>query len=157
MTTIGIDPGQRTGVAIYRDGKLCELRTVSPADIEALIVEHAPALVVFEDSRMQSPVFSRGTNPRAMLKIARNVGEIDQLCRQIEDICKRLGIKCIGVSPHRKGRKLNAKRFAVATGWTALSNRHTRDAAMVAWLYRRAQPAQVGFAPHPTRRRRGQP
>ena len=33
-TTIGIDPGQRTGVAIYRDGKLCELRTVSLADID---------------------------------------------------------------------------------------------------------------------------
>lgn len=24
MTTLGLDPGQRTGVAIYRAGKLCE-------------------------------------------------------------------------------------------------------------------------------------
>lgn len=134
-TTIGLDPGQRTGVAICRDGKLCELRTVSPADIEALIVEHAPALVVFEDSRMQSPVFSRGTNPRAMLKIARNVGEIDQLCRQIEDICKRLVVPRIGVSPLRKGSKLTAARFAKVTGWQGRSNQHERDAAMCAFRY----------------------
>ena len=134
-TTIGIDPGKATGIAIYRDAALCELRTVAPAEIEALIVEHAPALVVFEDSRMQSPVFSRGTSPRAMLKIARNVGEIDQLCRQIEDMCKRLGIKCIGVSPHRKGRKLNAKEFAAVTGWNGRSNQHERDAAMCAFRY----------------------
>ena len=134
-TTIGIDPGQRTGVAIYRDGKLCELRTVAPAEIEALIVEHAPALVVFEDSRMQSPVFSRGTSPRAMLKIARNVGEIDQLCRQIEDICKRLVVPRIGVSPLRKGSKLTAERFAKVTGWQGRSNQHERDAAMCAFRY----------------------
>ena len=134
-TTIGLDPGQRTGVAICRDGKLCELRTVSPADIEALIVEHAPALVVFEDSRMQSPVFSRGTSPRAMLKIARNVGEIDQLCRQIEDICKRLVVPRIGVSPLRKGSKLTAARFAKVTGWQGRSNQHERDAAMCAFRY----------------------
>ena len=95
MITIGIDPGQRTGIAIYRVGELRELRTVAPSDIYALLVEHAPALVVFEDSRMQSPVFSRGTNPRALLKIARNVGEIDQLCRQIEGTCERLEVQCL--------------------------------------------------------------
>ena len=134
-TTIGIDPGKATGIAIYRDAALCELRTVAPAEIEALIVEHAPALVVFEDSRMQSPVFSRGTSPRAMLKIARNVGEIDQLCRQIEDICKRLVVPRIGVSPLRKGSKLTAARFAKVTGWQGRSNQHERDAAMCAFRY----------------------
>ena len=133
MTTIGIDPGQRTGIAIYRAGELCELRTVAPSDIDALLVEHAPALVVFEDSRLQSPVFSRGTSQRAMLKIARNVGEIDQLCRQIDDTCKRLGVQCVGVSPLRKGSKLCARRFARITGWTGRSNQHERDAAMVAF------------------------
>lgn len=29
MTTIGLDPGQRTGVAIYRDAALCDRRTFS--------------------------------------------------------------------------------------------------------------------------------
>jgi len=134
---IGIDPGQRTGIAVYRDGALIELRTVSPEQIAGVLIELAPELVVLEDSRQQSAVFSRGANPRAMLKIARNVGEIDQLCRQIDELCKRMGIACLGVSPLRKGSKLSAARFREITGWAGRSNQHERDSAMVAWPYRR--------------------
>lgn len=148
---IGIDPGKHTGVAIYRDSVLCELHTLSPDMIESLLVRVRPDLVVFEDSRKQSPVFSRGVSHRATLKIARNVGEIDQLCRQIEDMCRRNGLESVGVSPLRKGAKLDAARFAVVTGWTQRSNQHERDAAMVAHQYRRAAPQP--FAPHTTRRR----
>ena len=150
-TLIGIDPGKHTGIAIYRDGALCELHTLSPDMIEALLVRVRPDLVVFEDSRKQSPVFSRGVSARATLKIARNVGEIDQLCRQIEDMCRRHGLESVGVSPLRKGAKLDAARFAQITDWTARSNQHERDAAMVAHQYRRAAPQP--FAPHTTRRR----
>lgn len=132
---IGIDPGQRTGIAICRDGALCELRTVSPEQIESVLVEVRPGLVVFEDSRKQSAVFIRGTNARSMLKIARNVGEVDQLCRQIEALCDRMRIACVGVSPLRKGAKLSAARFCAMTGWPGRSNQHERDAAMCAFRY----------------------
>ena len=86
-----------------------------PEQVEAVLVEVRPSRVVFEDSRKQSAVFSRGANARATLKIARSVGEIDQLCRQIEALCARLDIECIGVSPLRKGSKLDAQRFAALT------------------------------------------
>ncbi len=138
-TLIGIDPGKNTGIAIYRDGALCELHTLSPDMIEALLVRVRPDLVVFEDSRKQSAVFSRGANARATLKIARNVGEIDMLCRQIEEMCRRHGLESLGVSPLRKGAKLDAARFAQITDWTARSKQHERDAAMVAHPYRRAE------------------
>ena len=151
MTTIiGIDPGKATGIAIYRDAALCELRTVRPEQVEAVLMEVRPRRVVFEDSRQQSAVFNRGANPRATLKIARSVGEIDQLCRQIESLCARLGIECVGVSPLRKGSKLDAPRFAALTGWTGRTNPHVRDAAMVARPYRRQAPD--GFRPHKKRR-----
>lgn len=136
MTTIiGIDPGQRTGIAVYRDGALCELRTVSPDQVAGVLEELAPRLVVLEDSRLQSAVFARGTNQRAMLKIARNVGEIDQLCRQINELCNRMGIDCLGVSPLRKGSKISAAWLCAMTGWTGRSNQHERDAAMCAFRY----------------------
>ena len=134
---IGIDPGQRTGVAVYRDGALIELRTVSPDQIAGVLEELAPELVVFEDSRRQSAVFGRGVNPRAMLKIARNVGEVDQICRQICETCRRLEIDIIAVSPLAKGAKMSADQFRAHTGWSGRSNQHERDAAMVAWQYRR--------------------
>ena len=138
-TLIGIDPGKNTGVAIYRSGALHQLRTLSPDMIEALLVRVRPDLVVYEDSRKQSHVFSRGVSARATLKIARNVGEVDMLCRQIEDMCRRHGLDSLGVSPLRKGAKVDAERFAVVTGWTERSNQHERDAAMVAHPYRRAE------------------
>ena len=42
MTLIGIDPGKATGIAIYRDAALCELRTVRPEQVEAVLVEMRP-------------------------------------------------------------------------------------------------------------------
>ena len=142
-TLIGIDPGKHTGIAIYRDGALCELHTLSPDMLESLLVRTRSDLVVFEDSRKQSAVFSRGTNARATLKIARNVGEVDMLCRQIDDMCRRHGLESVGVSPLRKGAKVDAERFAVVTGWTQRSNQHERDAAMVAHPYRRAEIGKI--------------
>ena len=38
-TLIGIDPGKHTGIAIYRAGALCELHTLAPDMIEALLVQ----------------------------------------------------------------------------------------------------------------------
>ena len=142
-TLIGIDPGKNTGIAIYRAGELHQLHTLSPDMLESLLVRVRPDLVVYEDSRKQSPVFSRGVSARATLKIARNVGEIDQLCRQIEDMCRRHGLESVGVSPLRKGAKLDAERFVVVTGWAKRSNQHERDAAMVAHPYRRAELGKI--------------
>lgn len=136
---IGIDPGKNTGVAIYRAGDLHQLHTLSPDMLESLLVRVRPDLVVFEDSRKQSPVFSRGVSARATLKIARNVGEIDMLCRQIEEMCRRHGLASVGVSPLRKGAKVDSARFAILAGWLQRSNQHERDAAMVAHPYRRAE------------------
>ncbi len=135
---IGIDPGQRTGVAIFagdREG-LSRLSTISPDHIEQMLADEKPALVVFEDSRRQSAVFRRDVSPRAMLKIARNVGEIDNICRSITQACRRMDIDIIAVSPLAKGRKVSATAFAQITGWAGRSNQHERDAAMVAMPYR---------------------
>lgn len=134
---IGIDPGKQTGISTYRDGALVELRTVSPGDVYEVLLESGATRVVMEDSRLQSAVFPRAVGPRAMLKIARNVGEVDQICRRIEAVCETAGIDLVRVSPLGKGAKLNAARFREVTGWTGGSNQHTRDAAMVAWPYRR--------------------
>lgn len=70
--------------------------------------------------------------------MARNVGEVDAWCKLISGACLDLGVPAHGISPKAKGAKVNAEQFAKLTGWAGLSNGHTRDAAMVAWPYRRA-------------------
>lgn len=146
---IGIDPGQHTGVALYVGGQLDNLLTLAPWNITAFIQQlHAtPGInrVIYEDSRLQSHIFSahKPGNKRELshpeqLKIARNVGQIDAWCHVITNVCSERGITCHGISPAKKGAKLDAKQFESVTGWTAASNQHGRDAAMVAWKYRRA-------------------
>jgi len=138
-TVIGIDPGKHTGVAIFHDGKLTELRTTDPQGMAALLDEIEPERVVFEDSRLTRATWSRGASPAAMRKIARNVGQVDAWCTLLVDLCAARGIVAHGISPKGKGAKMDAKRFQALTGWGKPSNQHCRDAAAVAWRYRGAK------------------
>ena len=137
MLILGLDPGVRTGVAHFEGGQLVHLETVHPADIPQLLQQHRPARVVFEDSRLQSHVWKRGTGVAAAAKIARNVGEVDAWCRLIVATCERLGIAAHGISPQGKGAKLDAVQFEHLTGWSQRTNAHERDAACVAYQFRR--------------------
>ena len=133
---IGVDPGVVTGVAIFRRGRLGQFVTTDHADALVLIRDAHPSLVVLEDSR-KDPLYARsGVTARGMARIARSVGEIDQRCREIEDMCKSEGVEILCVSPRGKGRKINAAEFRAVTGWTGRTNQHVRDAVMVAWPYR---------------------
>lgn len=138
MLILGIDPGANTGIAHIVDGALTRLLTIAPHEVERTLREAMPARVVFEDSRLQSHTWTRGKTGAASAKMARNVGQVDAWCNLITAICGELGIPAHGISPAGKGGKLDAERFAAVTGWTGASNEHTRDAAMVAWPYRRA-------------------
>lgn len=138
---LGIDPGANTGVATYVRGSLVALNTIEPHQIERFISGKRPARVVFEDSRLQSHTWTNAPTRAAAAKMARNVGQIDAWCNLITAICGELGIQAHGISPAGKGKKLDAEAFSRVTGWTAKSNEHARDAAMVAWPYRGARNA----------------
>lgn len=135
---MGIDPGANTGIALYTAGKLTLLVSIAPYQLARYIMGVKPSRIVFEDSRLQSKVWTAAKGAAA-LKVARNIGEIDAWCRLITAICDEMQIPSHGISPKGKGAKLNAAQFAALTGWTGSSNEHTRDAAAVAFPYRRAQ------------------
>lgn len=139
MLILGIDPGSHTGLATYIGGKLVHLDTIAPVEIAARIELARPARVVFEDSRLLSYTWTTIKSRPAALKMARNVGEVDAWCKLIVAVCAKFDIPAHGISPTRKGAKVDAERFAALTGWTGASNEHTRDAAMVAWPYRSAK------------------
>jgi hypothetical protein len=141
MMLLGIDPGANTGVAQYESGKLVRLDTIRPEHLPMVLAARRPNRVVFEDSRLQTHTWTRGRNAAATAKMARNVGEVDAWCKLIVATCADLGIPAHGISPKHKGAKLDAEQFAAVTGWTAQSNEHTRDAAMVAFPYRRVSGA----------------
>lgn len=133
---IGIDPGINTGVAVFIDGRLTRLETIHPAEVASYIQAAQPSRVVFEDSRLQSHVWTKNHSRAAAAKMARNVGEVDAWCRLIAHACGKLGIPAHGVSPKDKGGKVGVKQFQEQTGWTGRTNAHERDACMVAWPHR---------------------
>lgn len=136
-TILGIDPGANTGVATYIDGVLVHLGTISPVRIARRIEMVNPSRVVFEDSRLLSYTWTQVKSRPAALKMARNVGEVDAWCKLIVAVCGELCIPAHGISPKSKGAKMGAEAFERLTGWAKRSNEHERDAAMVAWPYRR--------------------
>ena len=139
MILLGIDPGQHTGLAIFDGGRLAELRTITPVEIDRAITSIMPGRVVFEDSRLQSHLWTTSTAKATLAKIARNVGEVDAWCKLIVAVCESLNIPAHGISPLGKGHKMAADQFLRITGWDGPSNQHCRDAAMVAWPYRGAK------------------
>ena len=112
------------------------MTTIQPHQIPRVLEQYKPVRVMFEDSRLQSKVWNTAPTLPAKLKIARNVGEIDAWCSLITAVCGDLRIAAHGIKPLDKGRKLPAATFAHITSWSARSNQHERDAAMVAWPYR---------------------
>lgn len=133
---LGIDPGANTGVAVFIYGKLHKLMTAAPQDLPPLLETDGIIRVIFEDSRLQSHVWTTATSRPAALKMARNLGQVDAWCSLIVAVCADLNIPAHGISPLGKGAKMNAKQFKALTGWSGKSNQHERDAAMVAWAYR---------------------
>ena len=136
MYILGIDPGAHTGCAIFEAGKLLYLTTIKPYEVEHLIGEKMFSRVIFEDSRLQSHVWTSSLNRAVAVKMARNLGEVDAWCSLITWVCEQKNVPCLGVSPKAKGAKLDAGKFATLTGWSERSNQHERDSAMIAWPYR---------------------
>lgn len=136
---LGIDPGASTGLAGFVGGALAFLETIEPNALERTLREYAPGRVIFEDSRLEKRAWNARTKSDygAALATARSLGQVDAWCSLITAICADLGIPAHGISPAAKGAKLNAANFVLATSWAGRSNQHERDAAMVAWTFRR--------------------
>lgn len=138
---LGIDPGAHTGLAAFQGGELQWLRTIEPHTIEHILRSAAPARVVFEDSRLETRAWNarEKRNYGAALATARSLGQVDAWCNLITAVCGNLHIPAHGISPAAKGVKLDAAAFARVTQWAGRSNQHERDAAMVAWPYRKGR------------------
>jgi hypothetical protein len=143
MLIYGIDPGASTGLAVFDGGRLLRLETHSPESIMGVLAKTPPRLLIFEDSRLQQHVWSRGVTARVMQKVSRDIGRIDAWCIQLEALCIRNYIDFLPVSPRAKGSKLSAKEFKAFTGWRERCNQHERDAAMVAWPFRSMRSSSV--------------
>lgn len=131
MKYIGIDPGKKTGFAVWdRDAKyLAEVSTLSitmamdKVRMMADILGCENIRLFIEDARKRKWY---GRTGRERLKGAGSI------CRDSaiwEDFCKELGAQYVMVAPRCNTTKLNAQQFKAITGWQGLTSNHARDAA----------------------------
>ena len=131
MTYIGIDPGKRTGFAVWqRDAKyLAEVDTMSITQAMERIRMMAAVLgkdnirLFIEDARKRTWF---GTKGREVLKGAGSI------CRDStiwQDWCEEQGFVYQMIAPRYNTTKLTAAQFRTLPGWQGRTTEHGRDAA----------------------------
>jgi hypothetical protein len=132
---IGIDPGTRTGVAIYDVYNKRLTKVVTSTIWEALKYVN-----YFCDGhrcllRVENPNtwVNFGTDRKAARAKAQGAGSIKRDFAIWEDFAKTEGIPFEAVPLTKALKKLDAGTFKKYTGWEAKTSEHARDAAMLCW------------------------
>ena len=131
MKYIGIDPGKKTGFAVWdHDARyLAEVSTMSITQamgkvrMMAAILGRENIRMYIEDARKRKWY---GRTGRERLKGA------ESICREStiwDDFCRELGVEYRMIAPRCNTTKLKAAQFKAITGWQGLTSNHARDAA----------------------------
>lgn len=129
---IGIDPGTKTGVAMWdrQEGKFLAIATMNIIEATTYVVNWQSkmrnVLVVIEDARTRS-----GTDAAKM-----GAGSIRRDCAIWQEFSEFYGVDILWrATPRGKIRttKLSAEVFEALTGWKERTSNHARDAAMLVW------------------------
>ncbi len=127
---IGIDPGVKTGLAVWnleaqRFQSIESCTILEAIEIVATLHRGEDIEVWFEDARLRKWFGKKGR------EALQGAGSIKRDCSIWEDALTRAGIKFKAIPPMRNITKVDAKLFARMTGITSPTNEHSRDAAML--------------------------
>ena len=137
MIWIGLDPGSHTGIAVWDGDRFTEI-TAMPIHAALEKVKSLAefysfrgygATVVFEDARLRK-WYGRQTAEKDRARL-QGAGSVKRDSAIWEDALKDWGIEYKKVAPKNNMTKLSDEAFRRLTGWTARTNEHGRDAAML--------------------------
>jgi hypothetical protein len=143
---IGLDPGVSTGLAVW------DLATQRLTAVETLAIHVAMdtvrshlaadmlAGVRFEDARQRT--WFGGADARTARSgagIREGVGSVKRDCTIWQDLLGELGVPFDAVKPAAGSTKWSAAQFRSATGWTARTSEHGRDAALLVYGFTEAR------------------
>ena len=134
---IGIDPGVKTGFAVWdkREGRLLRVDTLTIVDALKAVLDYRGAcgedpVVIFEDARQRRwlPQERDVSEYRGKLMGA---GSVKRDCEIWETFCERENIAYCALPPTKGLTKWSPEAFAGFTGWTKRTSNHARDAAIL--------------------------
>ena len=132
---IGIDPGTRTGLAIW-DTKLRAFIVVDTHNAtqarDRILREFPPAeaAIVFEDAR-QLKYLPREKNLSEYRGKLMGAGSVKRDCELWEEFCLFYGYHYTAVPPRAGLTKWTDEQFKRMTGWHGRTSNHARDAALL--------------------------
>lgn len=141
---VGIDPGTKTGVAIWlaaenRFNSLDTMNIVRAMDLVRAAWKQAndekwTFALRYEDARLRK-VFSKmdAKQEKWGAAIREGAGAAKRDSTIWEEFCAEYGIPAMPVSPTANKTKMSAAAFASMTGWTGRTSEHSRDAGMLVW------------------------
>lgn len=126
---IGIDPGVKTGLAVW-DRQKKSFHAIETTNIVSAMVcvdgfPRNDIEVWFEDARLRKWF---GNSGREKLQGA---GSIKRDCSIWEEFVKLLDIPYKAIPPKNNTTKTKAEYFYKITGWSGRTSEHARDAAML--------------------------
>lgn len=125
---VGIDPGTKTGLAVWNGKALSVVQTTTITAALEYVLELSRSdtvQVYVEDCRKRRWFGNAG---RERLK---GVGSVNRDCAIWEEFCNRHGIRCHMEHPKNGKTKLSSEQFRKITGWEGRTSEHGRDAAMM--------------------------
>jgi hypothetical protein len=137
LYVIGIDPGTKTGLAVYnkQEKKLDYVRTLMVHEAFVMVLqvfataekEGGKIFVRVEDARKRKRY---GVNSMAKMQGA---GAIKIQCKQWEEFLRSEGISFDLVAPNQIKTKMSPEYFKRLTGWHTRCSNHGRDAAVLVY------------------------
>lgn len=134
---IGIDPDtDKHGAAIYFDGKLVELDTLTLVDIYTMAKVGGVDKWVIEDVTKNNFVYGRNRQQQHLVNqsIARKVGMCQQAMIELVRVLEHFDQQVVLIPPSKQNWAKDKDRFQRITGWLARSNEDTRSAAYFGFL-----------------------
>lgn len=137
MTKIicGVDPGTKTGVAIWDCEKQIFRLIETVSIIKAMSLLHPLEsdfdidIIRFEDARLRKWFGKSGR------EVLQGVGSIKRDCSIWQEFCEYHSIKFEAVKPATGQTKWKSDYFKRVTGWEKRTSEHSRDAAVLVYRW----------------------
>lgn len=127
---IGIDPGTKTGIAIWDKQKkaFALIKTCSIVEAMAILAQSNHILKVRIEDARQRKWFGKATNARLQ-----GVGSVKRDCAIWQEFCEYYGLEYELVHPKNINTKMTSPMFKKITGYEGQTSNHARDAAMMVY------------------------
>lgn len=137
---IGIDAGVKTGIAIFENRRLVDLKTLTPYQAICFFQENTGNITkaIIEYSKGQSYIFNQraGMSKAVLGKLGRNIGQVDGLCDIFIECLEYNKIEVHKYTPLDKGSKWNKEEFQYFFPlWKNRTNQHERDAVKIVFKF----------------------